>query len=78
MIETILTGLTPMSNTMQKTLFDDYAMAAMQGAIAAYGKENIELLMQNEIYRDRVAILAFSMAENMIERRNAMQEADVI
>ena len=67
-----------MSNTMQRTLFDDYAMAAMQGAIAAYGKENIELLMQNEIYRDRVAILAFSMAENMIERRNAMQEAAVI
>ncbi len=78
MIETILTGLTPMSNTVQKTLFDDYAMAAMQGAIAAYGKENIELLMQNEIYRDRVAILAFSMAENMIERRNAMQEAAVV
>ena len=62
-----------MSNNMQKTLFDDYAMAAMQGAIAAYGKENIELLMQNEIYRDRVAILAFSMAENMIERRHAFQ-----
>ena len=67
-----------MSNTMQRTLFDDYAMAAMQGAIAAYGKENIELLMQNDIYRDRVAILAFSMAENMIERRNAMQEASVL
>ena len=61
---------------MQKTLFDDYAMAAMQGAIAAYGKENIELLMQNEVYRDRLASLAFSMAENMIERRNAMQEAE--
>jgi hypothetical protein len=63
---------------MKRTLFDDYAMAAMQGAIAAYGKENIELLMQHDIYRDRVAILAFSMAENMIERRNAMQEAAVI
>jgi hypothetical protein len=61
---------------VKRTLFDDYAMAAMQGAIAAYGKENIELLMQNEVYRDRLASLAFSMAENMIERRNAMQEAE--
>ena len=67
-----------MSNTMQRTLFDDYAMAAMQGAIAAYGKENIELLMQNDIYRERIANLSFAMAELMMDRRDEMEEAGVL
>ena len=61
-----------------KTLFDDYAMAAMQGLLAAQDKNNIDLLTANEIYRDRLASLAFSMADLMVERRNDMQEADVI
>lgn len=61
-----------------KTLFDEYAMAAMQGLLAAQDKNNIDLLIANEIYRDRLASLAFSMADIMVERRNDMQEADVI
>lgn len=61
-----------------KTLFDEYAMAAMQGLLAAQDKNNIDLLTSNEIYRDRLASLAFSMADLMVERRNDMQEADVI
>jgi hypothetical protein len=66
-----------MMKTM-KTLFDEYAMAAMQGLLAAQDKNNIDLLIANEIYRDRLASLAFSMADIMVERRNDMQEADVI
>jgi hypothetical protein len=66
-----------MMKTM-KTLFDDYALAAMQGLLAAQDKNNIDLLIANEIYRDRLASLAFSMADIMVERRNDMQEADVI
>ena len=61
-----------------KTLFDEYAMAAMQGLLAAQDKNNIDLLIANEIYRDRLASLAFSMADIMVERRNDMQAADVI
>jgi hypothetical protein len=66
-----------MMKTM-KTLFDEYAMAAMQGLLAAQDKNNIDLLIANEIYRDRLASLAFSMTDIMVERRNDMQEADVI
>jgi hypothetical protein len=61
-----------------RTLFDDYALAAMQGLLAAQDKNNIDLLIANEIYRDRLASLAFSMADIMVERRNDMQAADVI
>jgi hypothetical protein len=61
-----------------KTLFDDYALAAMQGLLAAQDKNSIDLLIANEIYRDRLASLAFSMADLMVERRNDMQAADVI
>jgi hypothetical protein len=62
-----------------KLLFDEYAMAAMQGAIVAFSKDHeLDLLMTQEIYRERIANLSFAMAELMIERRNAMQEASVL
>ena len=66
-----------MSNN--KLLFDEYAMAAMQGAIVAFSKDHqLELLMNQEIYRERIANLSFDMAELMIERRDALVAAGVI
>ena len=41
-------------------------------------KKNIELLMNQEIYRERIANLSFAMAELMMERRDDMLTAGVI
>ena len=66
-----------MSNN--KLLFDEYAIAAMQGAIVAFSKDHqLELLMNQEIYRERIANLSFAMADLMMERRDDMLTEGVI
>lgn len=62
-----------------KLLFDEYAIAAMQAAIVAFSKDHqFELLMNQEIYRERIANLSFAMADLMMERRDDMLTEGVI